>query len=180
MPTFNQKPDQQQIKSQPLANNQQAPIRLITNAASNITPSSSASPTIFSATTTPDGQIIFKTVKPTAATNAALVAYQQQQLLQQQQIKPAATQSKNTPNNLTQVQIASKQPSTQINQNKVLSYGMKQQELLQQKLQLETLKYQKLKKKWDELDNKPTNQQKAANQSKLKFNNVSFSLVFKI
>ena len=49
------------------------------------TASSSTTPTIFTATTTADGQIIFQTVPPSAATAAALAAYQLQQQQQQKQ-----------------------------------------------------------------------------------------------
>ena len=107
---------------------------------------SSTAPTIFSATTTPDGQIIFKTVKPTAATNAALVAYQQQQMLQQQ-TKTPSNQAPLIPNSKVPI-------PAQANSQQVFN-GIQQQEFLQQKLHQETLKYQKLKKKCDELDNKP-------------------------
>lgn len=140
-------------------------------------------PTIYQASTNDKGQIVFSAVEPSAATNAALAAYQKQ--LQQNMTNVNQQAHKNVapmpfgPHNITLppeqslvqrlnqastsiAQASNTADSMKTKETEKITDSLRQQEILKQRLHQEELKYLKLQAKLNKLqsnshENKPAN-----------------------
>jgi len=113
-------------------------------------------PTIFTATTDANGQLIFKTVEPSSATAAALAAFHKHQQMQQHQKQQSSINFYNNNNNMVPsvIEGTSKTMQADTDSSGKANFATSMQEMLRQRLLQEELKFQKLQKKLDLLTGK--------------------------